>query len=222
MRSSSIPREHAFVPDQPQRLSPLAGMLVAGEHGLVTTDGPGVLVFERCGLSIVQIAARRGQADTAAAAIGGSMGVAPSLEPNSVVAGDRGSALWVAPDQWLLVAEGMAEGELERHLREAVQGVAALTDQSHARCVLRLEGPQARALLAKGCGLDLDPRSFSAGRCAQSIVGPVAALLHLVDDGPIFDLYLPRSYAASFWEWLADSAAEFGYRVTAGRKIERP
>jgi heterotetrameric sarcosine oxidase gamma subunit len=197
-------------------------MLVPGEHGLVTQDGPGVLISERYGLSIVQIAARHGQADATAAAIARSMGVSPSSDANTAIAGDRGSALWIAPDQWLLVAAGMAEGELERLLHEAVRGVAALTDQSHARCVLRLAGPQARALLAKGCGLDLDPRVFRPGRCAQSIVGPVVALLHLADESPTFDLYLARSYAASFWGWLADSAAEFGYRVMAGRMAEGP
>jgi heterotetrameric sarcosine oxidase gamma subunit len=197
-------------------------MLAAGEHGLLTEDGPGALISERLGLSIVQIAARRAHADAAAAAIGRSMGITPPSEPNSVVAGDRACAFWIAPSQWLLVAEDRAEGELERHLREAVQEVAAITDQSHARCVIRLAGPQARALLAEGCALDLDPRVFPAGQCAQSIVGPVVALLHLVDESPIFDLYLPRSYAISFWEWLANSAAEFGHRATTvGRTAER-
>jgi heterotetrameric sarcosine oxidase gamma subunit len=202
------------VPDQPQRLSPLAAMLVAGEHGLMTRDGPGLVIGERQGLSIVQVAARCGQADATASAIQRSVGVGPSTEANTVVAGERASALWIAPGQWLLVAEGMAEGELDRLLREAVNHAAAVTDQSHARCVIRVSGPRARALLAKGCALDLDPRAFTVGRCAQSIVGPVGALLHLVDDAPTFDLYTPRGYAASFWEWLAGSAAEFGYRVT--------
>jgi heterotetrameric sarcosine oxidase gamma subunit len=210
------------VPDQPQRLSPLAGMLAPGDYGAATRDGPGVVVEERRGLSIVQVAARPGQLEAAASAIERSMGISPSDEPNSVVTGARASALWIAPGQWLLVAEGMAEGELERLLREAVQEVAAVTDQSHARSVLRIAGPQVAALLAKGCPLDLDPRVFKPGRCAQSVVGPVAALLHLVDESPIFDLYLPRSYAISFWDWLADSAAEFGCRVMAGRTAEPP
>jgi heterotetrameric sarcosine oxidase gamma subunit len=212
------------VPDQPQRLSPLAGMLVGGDHDLVTAGAPGVVIGERRGLSVVQIAARRGQADAAAAAIERSMGVSPSSEANTVVAGERANALWIGPDRWLVVADDMAEGELDRLLREAVDHVAAVTDQSHARCVFRIAGPQARALLAKGCALDLDPSAFPAGQCAQTMIGAVGALLHPLDGTPTFDLYLPRSYAASFCEWFAESAAEFGCRnlQPAGRAEKRP
>ena len=202
------------MPDQPPRLSPLAGTLVPGDYGLATRDGAGVLIEERLGLSIVQVATRRGQAEAAASAIERSMGISPSSEANSVAAGERASAVWIAPGQWLLVAEGMAEGELERLLREAVRDATAIMDQSHARSVLRIAGPQAGALLAKGCPLDLDPRTFPAGTCAQSMVGPVAALLHRLDETLLFDLYLPRSYAVSVWEWLTESAAEFGFRVS--------
>jgi methylglutamate dehydrogenase subunit D len=202
------------VPEQPQRLSPLAGVLKPGAHGLVTSGAPGVVISERHGLSIVQIAARRGQAEAAAAAIRTRMGVAPSPETGSVVAGERASALWIAPSQWLLVADGMAEGELDRLLREAVHEAAGVTDQSHARSVLRIHGPKSLELLAKGCPLDLDPRIFPVGRCAQAIVGPVAALLHAVNDVSTFDLYAPRGYALAFWQWLIESAAEFGYRVS--------
>lgn len=202
------------MPDQPQCLSPLAGMLVPGDYGLATRGGPGVVIEQRLGLSIVQVATRRGQAEAAASAIGRSMGISPSNEANSVVSRERASVAWIAPGQWLVVAEGMAEGELARLLREGVQDVAAVTDQSHARSVLRIAGPQAGALLAKGCPLDLASRTFPAGTCAQSIVGPVAALLHRLDGTPLFDVYLPRSYAVSVWEWLAESAAEFGFRVS--------
>jgi sarcosine oxidase gamma subunit len=36
-----------------------------------------------------------------------------------------------------------------------------------------------------------------------------------IDDAPEFDLFIPRSYAVSFWEWMTDAAMEFGYKVIA-------
>lgn len=201
------------MPETPVPASPLEGILVPGEFGLTDGGGVDVSVAERRGLSLVQIAAFKGKIEAAASALAEPLGVRPPAEPNTAIAGERASAFWTAPGQWLVVAEGRSEGELQRVMQEAVGNAAAAMDQSHAHCVLRIGGAGTRALLAKGCSLDLHPEAFQLGQCAQTSIGHIGALVHLVDEVPTFDVHVPRGYARAFWEWLTDSAGEFGYRV---------
>ena len=91
--------------------------------------------------------------------------------------------------------------------------MAAVTDLGHGRTVLRIVGRHGRDLLAKGSGVDFHPRAFPVGACAQSLLGHVGVLVHAVDERPAFDLYVARSYALTVWEWLGESAAEWGFRV---------
>ena len=93
---------------------------------------------------------------------------------------------------------------------------AAITDVTDGRVAFRVAGPSARDVLAKGCPLDLHPRAFPPGRCAQSLLAKASVLIHLVDDGPergpSFDVYVARSFADYLWTWLED----------AGRGLDPP
>ena len=187
------------------RRSPLDGVLVAGGHG-GSPDAP-VVIAERRGLSLVQVIARR----EAAQAVAERLGLDPAPVRASVV--DAGSALWLAPGAWMVVAEGLEEGALYKSLLDDLQGLAAVIDQSHGRAALRLSGQRARDVLAKGCRLDLHPRAFTPGMCAQSAVAQIGVLFHQIDEVPTYDLYMFAGYALDFLEWLSAGAAEFGYRI---------
>ena len=128
------------------------------------------------------------------------------------------AALWLGPDQWLLTCPRDEVGSLLSALRDALADVhSAITDVSDARIALRLAGPSARDVLAKGCPLDLHPRAFAAGSCAQSLLAKAAVLVHLVDDdparGPAFDVYVARSFTHYLWMWLEDAGREYGVQI---------
>jgi sarcosine oxidase subunit gamma len=192
-----------------RRRSPLEGVLAEGRHGLGPRDAPGVLIAERRGLALVEVLARRGQDEAVAAALG--VDPAPGLASRTPV----GTALWLAPGAWMVVAEGLEHGELYRSLLDRFRDRAAVVDQSHGRAVLRLAGPRARDVLVKGCRLDLHPRAFTPGMCAQTVIAQIGVLLHQRDEIPTYDLYVLAGYAVDFLEWLTSSAAEFGYRINA-------
>jgi heterotetrameric sarcosine oxidase gamma subunit len=192
------------VPELPRR-SPLEGVLVA-RHGAGSPDAP-VVIAERRGLSLVQVIARREQAP----AVAERLGLDPA--PGRASAVDAGTALWLAPGAWMVVAEDLEEGALHERLLDQLQGLAAVIDQSHGRAALRLFGPRARDVLAKGCRLDLHPRAFTPGICAQTSIAQIGVLLHQLDEVPTYDLYVFAGYALDFLEWLTASAAEFGYRL---------
>ena len=190
-----------------RRRSPLEGARTDGRHGARPPVTPGVAIVERRGLALMQVLARPGQEDAVAA----SLGVDP--RPGLASETPSGTALWLAPGTWMLVAEEVEDGGLYRSLREDLSDLAAIVDQSHGRGVLRLAGPRARDVLAKGCRLDLHPRVFTPGMCAQCVIAQIGVLLNQCDDIPTYDLYVLAGYVVDFLEWLTSSAAEFGYRI---------
>lgn len=117
--------------------------------------------------------------------------------------------LWLSPDDYLVISQSVAGSTLVSYLRAGVsEGGAAVVDLSANRTTLRLEGPSARAVLEKGCPLDLHPRAFVTGTAIATNIGRVPVLLWKVDT----DSYriLPRaSYADYLGRWLIDAMAEF-------------
>jgi len=142
-------------------------------------------------------------------------GVALPGEPNTVAEGNNLVALWLGPQEWLVVGPPEAETGLAAALGEAVEGSgAAVVDVTEGRTVIRIAGPMARDVLSMGCPLDLHPRVFGPGRCAQSFLGRSSVILHQVDDGPTFDIYVERSQADYLWLWLETAARPYGVAVT--------
>ena len=85
----------------------------------------------------------------------------------------------------------------------------AVIDISDSRTIIALSGKRARDLLAKGSGLDLHPRQFAPGQCAQSFLAKVKVALLQLDDTPSYHIVVERSVAEYLFLWLADAAREF-------------
>lgn len=151
-------------------------------------------------------------------AVSGVLGVEPAREPLTAARKRDLSILWLGPDEWLVVTPDRRVARIERALRDALDGQrASLTDVSHSRAVLVLSGPDSRAVLAKGCPLDLHPRVFGPGRCAQSRLAKCQALIHQTNAAPTFEIHVGRSYSQYAWTWLEDAAQEFGVRIVSTR-----
>src|SRR5271170_3211305 len=83
-------------------------------------------------------------------------GVPLPLEPNRVASMRRVRTLWFGPDEWLVTApEGAAPDLMGRITRALASRQAAVSDLSTSRAIIEISGPRSRALLEKGCGLDL-------------------------------------------------------------------
>ena len=141
-------------------------------------------------------------------------------EPGTSAAREQIAALWLGPDQWLLTCPESDGARLVGALREALVDVhAAITDITDGRVAFRLAGPSAREVLAKGCPLDLHPRAFPLGACAQSLLAKASVLIHLVEDNSrvrvhaAFDVYVARSFGHYLWMWLEDAGREYGVQI---------
>lgn len=124
---------------------------------------------------------------------------------------DETSALWLGPDEWLVVSVPRDDGRLAMSLRNALAGQsAAITDLSSGYTTISLWGPRSRDVLAKGCPVDLEPPAFGVGRCAQTNLGHTGAIIRQRSEVPSFDLLVRRSFADATWHWLEQASAEFG------------
>ena len=122
--------------------------------------------------------------------------------------------LWLGPDEWLIVTPPDERGSVEDRLSEALRGGhSSVTDISGGQTLITLSGERARQVLAKGCSLDLHPRSFGQGKCAQTLVAGANVILRWADLGPSFDLIVRRSFADYLAIWLRDAALEYGLVV---------
>src|SRR5581483_413485 len=161
IRSSSTPKESASMPE---RRSALSEVLRPGLSGAESAPGPGVTIAALAPLALVQVAAF--DLPRAEAALGAAFGLAPPERNRAAEAGER-RLLWCGAERWLAVEPETRD--LASQLRAALPSdVAAVTDLSHARTVLRLEGSAVRTLLAKLGQLDFDPAAFATGATAQT------------------------------------------------------
>ena len=129
-------------------------------------------------------------------------------------AGER-HVVWLGPDEYLLLCEAGKEQELQDSLNSMITSSHfAITDVSDSLCALSLRGPAVRAVLAKGCGLDLHPTQFAAGQSAQSLLALSAVTLMAVADDA-FILICRTSFAPYVQRWLADASLEYGYQYIA-------
>jgi sarcosine oxidase subunit gamma len=181
--------------------SPLEGRPGSGAEGAVMVEHP----------HLGKITLRGDAADQALVdAVKGAVGVAPPLEPNSVATAGHVTIHWLGPDEWLIVTPAGEQGAVETALDEALEGRhVSIVDTTDARTTIRLHGVHARDVLMKGCPLDLHPRAFGPGRCAQTIIAKADVLIHQRDDAPTYDIYVLCSFACYLWDWLVDATKEF-------------
>ena len=152
------------------------------------------------------------------AAVGRVLDLLLPGEPCTSASKEQVAALWLGPDQWLVTCPAQDAAGLIGSLREALAEIhAAITDLTDGRVAFRVAGPSARAVLAKGCPLDLHPRAFPPGSCAQSLLAKASVLIHLVGEDrehdPNFDVYVARSFAHYLWTWLEDAGREYGVQI---------
>ena len=115
------------------------------------------------------------------------------------------AALWLGPDEWLLIAPEAQGADLAEKLAAALAGLPhSLVDVGHRQSGCELRGPQAATLLAAGCPLDLDARMFPVGTCTRTVLAKAEVVLWRTAD-EVFRLEVARSFVAYVAEFLAEA-----------------
>ena len=117
--------------------------------------------------------------------------------------------LWFGPDNWLVFSSNL--DLIEKEKKQFNELDFAITDISHSRAIIELEGNLVNEVLKKGCPLDIN--SFKEGDCANSVYNGITVTIDFVSDNPkkvrISGL---RSFGESLHHSITDSCLEFGYK----------
>jgi|TARA_B000000532_G_scaffold117096_1_gene93980 sarcosine oxidase subunit gamma len=117
--------------------------------------------------------------------------------------------LWLGPDNWLVFSSNL--DLIEKEKKQFSELDFAITDISHSRAIIELEGNLVNEVLKKGCPLDIN--SFKEGDCANSVYNGITVTIDFVSDNPkkvrISGL---RSFGESLHHSITDSCLEFGYK----------
>ena len=137
-----------------------------------------------------------------------AFGVTLPTEPCRARAADGLAALWLGPDEWLLLAPIAKHAECARALRQATASrPASLVDIGHRNCAVIVDGAGAVRLLNAGCPLDLDPVAFPVGMCARTLFAKAEIVLWRTAANT-FRAELWRSFAPYFVGHLAIAIAD--------------
>jgi sarcosine oxidase, subunit gamma len=171
-------------------------------EGLALSAGP------RFTLSEAPLAARfilRG-----AEAVRVACGMAFAAEPPSDLGPAGGSAgraaLWLGPDEWLLIADGEDAADIGEVLESVLEGTAySLVDVSHRQIGLLAAGPAAKRVLNAGCPLDLGLKAFPVGFATRTVFDKVEIVLWRRAE-TTFHIEIWRSFAPYLVASLVEAA----------------
>ena len=129
----------------------------------------------------------------------------PAQACRAVVQGER-AALWLGPDEWLLVAPAAEGAALVSSLERALAPLLhSLVDVGHRQAASALHGPRAATLLSAGCPLDLDESAFPVGMCTRTVLAKAEVVLWRTA-AQTFRLEVARSFVAYVSLFLAEAA----------------
>jgi sarcosine oxidase subunit gamma len=138
------------------------------------------------------------------------LGCEPPNAPNTVIDSGDNRIYWLGPDEWLIMTPGGQQDDLKARLHKALSGLfSAVVDNTSGLTTLHITGDNAAALLATDCPLDLHPREFKAGQCAQTRLAKAGMTLSPLANGAGFEVIIRRSFADYLLLWLQDAATAF-------------
>jgi sarcosine oxidase, subunit gamma len=150
----------------------------------------------------------RGGAE-AAHRFGRVFGVELSIEPlRASPAGER-AALWLGPDEWLLLAP--PDDKLAQTVEAGLDGEpGCVVDISHRQVGIDVAGAGAALVLNAGCPLDLADAAFPVGMCTRTVLAKADIVLWRRGHDQ-FRLECWRSFAPYVFDFLKQAAADCGY-----------
>ena len=131
-------------------------------------------------------------------------------EPLSVVNNNDTRILWNGPKNWLLVS---TKKDLLKNISEVLKEIDfAVTDLSHSRAIIEVEGHDVREVLKKGCPYNFN--ILEKNNSINSTYNGIAFTVDMIDDNPDkIRLFALRSFGESLYHSITDSSLEFGYKA---------
>ena len=145
----------------------------------------------------------------ARAAAGAAFGVPLPENPCRANASGSRAALWLGPDEQLLLGAVEDARFVAASLETALAGIAhSLVDVSQRQVALQLSGSRASEILSTGCPLDLEPGAFPPGMCTRTLFGKADIIVWRTGAAE-YHLEVWRSFAGYILELLQEASQDF-------------
>ena len=130
-------------------------------------------------------------------------------EPLSVSNNNDTRILWNGPKNWLLVST--KKNLLKNILQNFKESDFAVTDLSHSKAIIGVEGQDAKEVLKKGCPFNFN--TLEKNNSINSTYNGIAFTVDMTDDNPDkVRLFALRSFGESFYHSITDASLEFGFK----------
>ena len=166
-----------------------------------------IKIFERKNLLIVQIAQYKNSSfSTKDINIDG---LNLTNETLKVSCNNDTRILWCGPKNWLLTSK---KKDLIKTIQKTFnESDFAITDLSHSRAIIELEGENSREVLKKGCPFNFN--ELKKDNCVNSVFNGITITIDMIDDETNkMRLFALRSFGQSLYHSITDACLEFGYK----------
>ena len=130
-------------------------------------------------------------------------------EPLSVINNNETRILWNGPKNWLLVS---SRKDLLKNISQNLnEKDFAVTDLSHSKAIIEIEGQDAKEVLKKGCPFNFN--ILEKNKSINSTYNGIAFTVDMIDDNPDkVRLFTLRSFGESLYHSITDASLEFGFK----------
>ena len=131
-------------------------------------------------------------------------------ETSSVSSNNDTRILWCGPKNWLLVS---SKKDLLKSIYTSFKETDfAITDLSHSRAMIELEGDNSKEILKKGCPFNFN--ELKKNNCVNSVFNGITITIDMIDDNPNkIRLFALRSFGETLYHSITDACLEFGYKT---------
>ena len=131
-------------------------------------------------------------------------------ETSSVSRNNDTRILWCGPKNWLLVS---SKKDLLKSIYTSFKETDfAITDLSHSRAIIQLEGDNSKEILKKGCPFNFN--ELKKNNCVNSVFNGITITIDMIEDNPNkIRLFALRSFGESLYHSITDACLEFGYKA---------
>ena len=192
-----------------KQISPLSNVLKKGLFGDYEDKNENNLIKinERNNLLIFQIV----QYKNSSLNIKGIVidGLKINHESLNVICNNHTRILWNGPKNWLLVSN-------KKELKEEIikifnQTEFAITDLSHSRAIIEIEGENSKEVLKKGCPFNFN--ELNNNMCVNSVFNGITITIDMLEENSKkIRLFVLRSFGESLYESISDACLEYGYK----------
>ena len=136
-------------------------------------------------------------------------GLKMNHESLNVICNNHTRILWNGPKNWLLVSN-------KKEIKEEIikifnQTDFAITDLSHSRAIIEIEGENSKEVLKKGCPYNFN--ELNNNMCVNSVFNGITITIDMLEENSKkIRLFVLRSFGESLYESISDACLEYGYK----------